>query len=257
MTQLLSYDARGTGPGLVLIHGTSSNGLGSWGTVLDGLAAENTVILPDLPGSGETPLPDGPLDLDTLADQIIATARAAGLERFAVAGASAGAPVAVRVAARYPDRISRLATVVGYASPRPVLRLNLELWAAMRARGDEDTGKFLTMLSFSDQFLATLTDEQMARIVRLAGADPAPGTAAQIDFALELDVHDDLPAIQVPTLILTCTGDRFVPPGHSYELAAGIPGAHLIEIDGGHASMFEDPPRTLSVLQEFLGGVFP
>ena len=59
---MLAYDIQGSGPGLVLLHGTSSTGAGSWGTLLDALAADHTVVLPDLPGSGKSPLPDGPLD---------------------------------------------------------------------------------------------------------------------------------------------------------------------------------------------------
>jgi pimeloyl-ACP methyl ester carboxylesterase len=86
MADPLSYEVRGTGPGLVVLHGTGSTGLGSWGTVIDQLAAEHTVVLPDLPGSGNSPLPDGPLGIDVIADQIVATARAAGLREFAVAG---------------------------------------------------------------------------------------------------------------------------------------------------------------------------
>ncbi|RKR86618.1 pimeloyl-ACP methyl ester carboxylesterase [Micromonospora pisi] len=254
MTEILSYDIQGKGPGLVLLHGTSSTGLGSWGTVLEGLAAKYTVVLPNLPGSGDSPLPDGPLDVDTVADQIVATARKAGLETFALAGASLGAPIAIKVAARHPERISQLATVVGFARPRPTLRMNLDLWAAMFDRQDKDLGKLLVMLSFSDEFLAALPEEQLPQVMAMMTAHPAPGTAAQIDFGLRLDVRPDLGKIQAPTLVVSAAGDRFIPPAHSREIAAGIPGARLVEVAGGHASIFEDPQETLSALLDFLNG---
>ena len=254
VTETLAYDIRGNGPGLVLLHGTSSTGLGSWGTVLEGLAARYTVVLPNLPGSGESPLPDGPLDVDTVADQIVATARDAGLERFALAGASLGAPLSIKVAARHPERILRLATVVGFARPRPSLRMNLELWAAMFDRQDKDLGKLIVNLSFSDEFLAALSEEQLQQMTAMMTAHPAPGTAAQIDFGLRMDVRADLGKIRVPTLVVSTAGDRFVPSAHSLELAEGISGARLVELAGGHASIFEDPPQTLSVLLNFLDG---
>lgn len=249
---MLAYDVHGSGPGLVLLHGTSSNGAGSWGTLLGALAADRTVVLPDFPGSGDSPLPDGPLDVDTVADQVVAAAESAGLDDFVVAGASLGAAVAVKVAARHPGRVRALATVVGFARPRTTLRLNLETWAALYARGDERLGAYLTALSFSEEYLAALPEEAVAQIAAQLGAHPAPGTAEQIAFTLGLDVRGDLPAIRVPTLVVSATGDRFVAPEHSAELARGITGARLAAVDGGHAAVFEDPGQTLEALSGFL-----
>lgn len=205
MTEPLSYDVRGAGPGLVLVHGTGSTGLKSWGTVLDGLAASHRVVLPNLPGSVDTP-PAGRLDLSRVADRVVATAAAAGLDSFALGGASFGAPIALATAARHPARVSRLVSVVGFARARPTLRLNLELWAAMFARQDEDLGKLLVTLSFAEEFLATLTEEQVGQYAALLTADPAPGTLAQLDLGTRLDVRADLGRVGAPTLVVAATG---------------------------------------------------
>ncbi|MBP2705821.1 alpha/beta fold hydrolase [Microbispora sp. RL4-1S] len=250
MTDILDFEVRGTGPGLVLIHGTGSTGPATWAPLLDALAAEHTVLLPNMPGSGDSRLPDGPLDIDVIADQIVATAAETGMERFAVAGASLGAPVAIRVAARHPERVTRLATVVGYAWARPLMRMNIELWRTLLARGDEETGKLLATLTLSDGFLASLSEEQLKRVI-LLGADAGPGADAQIDFALRIDVRPDLPLIRVPALIIAAVEDRFIPLAQSRELAAGIPGARLLEVGGGHSSIFEDPRQTMFPLVEF------
>ncbi|MFJ6076302.1 alpha/beta fold hydrolase [Streptomyces sp. NPDC093065] len=86
---MLAYETRGSGPGLLLLHGTSSTGTGSWGTLLDALAAGHTVVAPDLPGSGNSPLPVGPLDLDTVADQA-RVCQTSGVTR--VVGVTGGPP---------------------------------------------------------------------------------------------------------------------------------------------------------------------
>lgn len=253
MTDALDYEIAGAGSSLVLIHGTGSTGMGSWGTVMEALSAQHTVLLPNLPGSGGSPLPDdGALNIDILADQVVATARKAGLESFAVAGASLGAAVAIKVASRHPDRVVALATVAGYAHLRPTLRLNLELWAAMQARGDADLGKLLVSLSFSERYLAAVPPEVLKQIITQFAGPPSPGTATQIAFTLGIDVRKDLGAVRTPTLVVTPSEDRFVAPEHSAELAAGIPGARLVEISGGHASIFEDPQQTRQVLLDFL-----
>ena len=255
MTDLLSHEVRGSGPGLVLVHGTGSTGLGSWGTVIDPLASHHTVVLPNLPGSGNSPLPDTPLAINAIADQIAATARAAGLEEFIVAGASLGAPVAIKVAARHPRRVRGLVTVVGYAYPRTTLRLNLELWAAMHERGDKDLAKFLASIVFSEEHLARLPPEDLQQILEHFGGPSTPGAAAQIAFTLGVDVRADLKDIRIPTLVVAATGDRFVAHEHSFELAAGIPGAQLVHTSGGHACVIEHPKQTQKVLLDFLQSI--
>lgn len=236
----------------MLVHGTGSTGLATWGTVLDDLAARHRVVLPDLPGSGGSPRADEPLDLDTVADQLVAAADDAGLDRFAVAGASLGAPIAIRVAARYPDRVSKLISVVGFAWPRPVLRLNLELWAALHEEQNPNVGKLIVMLSFSEEFLGILPHEQIGQLAATMAADPAPGTLAQIQLGLDADVRGDLGGVQAPTLVISAADDRFVAPRHSREIADNIPGAQLVEVPGGHASLFEDALPTLSAMLKFL-----
>ncbi len=252
MGEPLSCGVLGYGPGLVLIHGTSSSGLANWAPVAQALAADYTVLVPDLPGSGKSALPPAPLDLDTIADQVVAAAKKSGFERFAVAGFSLGAAVAIRLATRHAAHVTALATVAGYAWPRPSLRLSLELWAAMYARQDPDTGKLLTTLSVSEETLAGLAEEDLRRQVQFATDRSAPGTMAQIDLTLRADVRPDLPMIAAPTLVVAPRDDLFVSPAHSRELAVGIPGARLAEVDGGHAALYESYEQVVRALREFL-----
>ncbi|MEV0175540.1 alpha/beta fold hydrolase [Streptomyces sp. NPDC050803] len=240
---MLAYDIRGEGPGLVLLPGIGSTAAGTWGTVVDGLAAEHTVLLPDLPGSGSSPLPGGPLEVSAVADQVVATAQEAGLDDFVVAGASLGAAVAVRIAALRPDRVRGLVTLAGFARPRTTLWLHLEMWASLRARHDGDARAFLTARSFSEEHLPARSTASAA------------GTSAQIGLALGIDVRGDLPAIPVPALVVAAVADRFVAPEHSVELAVGLPGARLAAVDAGHLAALEQPGRTLRLLTDFLGEI--
>lgn len=54
----------GSGPGLALAHGAGSSVAGTYGPILDGLAAHHTVVGVDYPGSGDTPRSATPLSLD-------------------------------------------------------------------------------------------------------------------------------------------------------------------------------------------------
>ncbi|MFJ5036066.1 alpha/beta fold hydrolase [Streptomyces sp. NPDC088560] len=248
---MLAYDIRGSGPGLVLLHGIGSTATATWGTLVDSLAAEYTLVLPDLPGSGLSPLPDGPLEAAAVADQIVATAREAGLSRFVVAGASLGAAIAIKIATRHPGRVRGLLTLAGFARPRTALSLGLEMWASLHTRQDDELSAFLASASFSEKYLAALAPDTARRLNARLGAS-ATGTAEQIAFALGIDVRGDLSAVTAPTLVVAAMGDRFAAPEHSVELAEGIPGARLAAVRGGHAATIEEPGRILRVIREFL-----
>ncbi|MFJ3672548.1 alpha/beta fold hydrolase [Streptomyces sp. NPDC090106] len=251
---MLAYDIRGGGPGLVLLPGIGGCSAESWGTLPAELAAGHTVLLPELPGSALSGLPAGPLRLSAVADQVVETARAAGLGRFVIAGTSLGAAVAVSVAARHPDRIRGLFLLSGFARPGTPLWLGLEMWASLHARGGNRLNSFLASLFFSKDHLATLTPAAFARLTGHL-ATSTPGTAQQIMLALGVDVRADLARITAPTLVVAAMADRFVTPEHSVELADGIPGARLAAVKGGHAAPYEQPERTLEILTGFLHDV--
>ncbi|MET7694907.1 alpha/beta fold hydrolase [Streptomyces sp. NPDC005483] len=248
---MLAYDVRGGGPGLVLLAGIGGTAADTWDLLLADLAAEHTVVPIDLPGSVRSPLPVGPLRVGAVADQVVATAREAGLTEFVIAGTSLGAAVAVAVAARHPRSVRGLFTLCGFARPRTTLWLGLEMWASVQLRGESELNTFLASLSFSRAYLAAHT-AQTARLLTARLAGSAPGVSQQISLALNTDLRGDLAAVTAPTLVVAATGDQLVAPEHSVELAEGIPGARLAAVKGGHAATFEEPERTLEILTEFL-----
>ncbi|MFG2021315.1 alpha/beta fold hydrolase [Actinomadura geliboluensis] len=101
----------GSGSPIVLLHGFPQTHL-MWRHVARDLAADHTVIVPDLRGYGESDKPEG-ADADyskrTMAADIVALARALGHERFALAGHDRGALVAFRAGLDHPDTITHLA----------------------------------------------------------------------------------------------------------------------------------------------------
>ncbi|WP_020139609.1 hypothetical protein [Streptomyces sp. 351MFTsu5.1] len=76
-----------------------------------------------------------------MADQLVATAREAGLAEFVIAATSLGAAVAV--AARRPRPVRNPFTRCGYARPRTTLRLGLEMWASVLVRDEAELNAFV------------------------------------------------------------------------------------------------------------------
>ncbi|MFF4353120.1 alpha/beta fold hydrolase [Streptomyces sp. NPDC001530] len=117
----------GSGSPIVLLHGFPQTHL-MWRHVAADLAADHTVICPDLRGYGAS---DKPADTDratyakrTMAADIVALARALGHERFALAGHDRGALVAFRTGLDHPAAITHLACL-------DVLP-TLDMWEVMR-----------------------------------------------------------------------------------------------------------------------------
>ncbi|MEV0320264.1 alpha/beta fold hydrolase [Streptomyces sp. NPDC050658] len=116
----------GSGPPVVLLHGFPQTHL-MWRHVAAGLAADHTVICPDLRGYGDSdkPAADGPgtYSKRTMARDVVALAGRLGHERFALAGHDRGALVAFRAGLDHPAAISHLACL-------DVLP-TLDMWEAM------------------------------------------------------------------------------------------------------------------------------
>ncbi|WP_204250165.1 alpha/beta fold hydrolase [Mycolicibacterium goodii] len=140
--QYFATQIRGSGPGLLLSHGGGGGIDLNFGPILPVLADHFTVVGPDFPGSGTTPRSTSPLTLDGLADGLVASANSAGLDRFSLVGYSMGTSVAIRTAARHPDRVDKMVLIAGFARPDSYLRLALDLWEEMLASRPEVLAKF-------------------------------------------------------------------------------------------------------------------
>jgi pimeloyl-ACP methyl ester carboxylesterase len=243
----------GTGPGLVLAHGAGGSVHTNFGPVLDGLAAQHTVLGVDFPGSGDTPLPDAPLTADGLADQLVDAAGNAGLTTFAIAGWSLGSAVAIRAAARHPARVRALVLTAPFAAADARLRLAARIWQDLYATGDRPLLlRFLTMTSRGTAALEAMTPEQHEAAARMADRIIPPGTPPQADLVQRIDVRADLPRVAVPTLVISTTGDLLVSPALQRQVAAGIAGAQLAELDTGHLAFAEAPERWSELMTTFL-----
>jgi pimeloyl-ACP methyl ester carboxylesterase len=109
----LNVATTGEGSPVVLLHGFPQTHL-MWRHVAADLAADHTVIMPDLRGYGDS---DKPADTGltyanrTTATDVVEVARALGHDRFALAGHDRGALVAFRTGLDHPQHVTHLASL--------------------------------------------------------------------------------------------------------------------------------------------------
>ncbi|WP_331740080.1 alpha/beta hydrolase (plasmid) [Streptomyces sp. NBC_01005] len=244
---------RGDGPGLLLAHGAGGSIEANYGPIMEGLAARHTVIGVDYPGSGATPATPSRLEADELVDQLIAAADAEGLDTFAVSGYSLGGPVAIRLAARYPERVSSVVLSATFAHADTRTELAASIWQQLFESGQHTTlAAYLNLMAFGETALNALTLAQVqAATEQLAPVLPA-GTPEQVDLVRRIDVRGDLPHLTAPTLVVVTTADPLIPPALQRELAAAIPTAEIAEVPTGHLPFAEQPQQWLKVISDFL-----
>ena len=106
------YAEAGDGPVVALLHGLADSLL-SWYCNIDALAdAGYRVIVPDLPGSGDSDKPDHlEYDPDSAADLVYDFTQELNVERFSLVGSSAGGLISGLFALEHPEMAEKMALV--------------------------------------------------------------------------------------------------------------------------------------------------
>lgn len=212
-----------------------------WQHQIDGLADIAAITIPHLHGYAS---------LDVMADAVLATAP----DRFALCGFSMGGRVALEMWRRAPDRITRIALLDASIHPvaegeparrKPQIDMAREQGLAALARWwnpriahPDRLGDAAYMGLLESMACSFTPDEYEAEVqALLTRPDPRP-LLARID---------------VPVLVLAGAADPLSTPERNREIAAAIPGARLMLLEGAaHFPMLEQPEAVNTALREWL-----
>ena len=175
-------------------------------------------------------------------------------ERFSLAGLSMGGYVALEVVRQAPDRVEALALLDTSARPdtpgQTGARLAL-IELARAGRFDEVWRALLPKIVHPDR----VGDPGIRLAVREMAHAVGPGGFERQERAIigRPDSRPSLPAISCPTLVLCGRDDALTPPHLHKEIADGIPGARLCQIDRcGHLSTLERPEAVTRAIRSWL-----
>ncbi|WP_076806808.1 alpha/beta fold hydrolase [Brachybacterium sp. P6-10-X1] len=227
----------GTGPPLMLAHGAGGGVKGNFAALATHLASSRHLLGLDYPGSGNRPLSDRRLILESLADELVAVGSSAGFSSFPIVGLSLGAAVAVTAASRHPERVSALVLTAGFSRADAQLLDNIALFEALGSSPDPTARARLIFQScFAPDMMNDLSRHKHEQIVdAMAGTIPS-GASAQYRLSMDLDISTVVESLRIPVLVIVAGQDRMVLPSTSRHLADLIEGAELRDYENaGHA----------------------
>ena len=221
------------------------------------LASFSRLIMFDKRGQGLSDRPPGPPTIEQSAADALAVLDAVGSEKAAVYGVSEGGLMSVLLAATNPDRVTALALYATWARlvrgpdyPEGVPREAFDTFiqSVKKHWGGPVALKLWAPGLVGDE----VAERWWAKLLR-QGTSPS-GAEALIRLYTDIDVRAVLPTITVPTLVVHRDRDRMVPMAAARAMAAGIPGAKLVELPGRDHVPVVDPDQIIDEVEEFLTG---
>jgi pimeloyl-ACP methyl ester carboxylesterase/DNA-binding CsgD family transcriptional regulator len=253
----VAYAVTGGGPLLLLDIGPAHHLEAFWRhpgyrSLVQRLARRFTVVRWDRPGFGLSDRhtvdlsPDGEV---ALVERIVDVLAA---DEVAVVAAGGAAPTMVRFAARHPDRVSGLAlfgaAVAGRHLTSPLSPLTVRALADVSAPAIHGVVAATVAAGSEPEEAAWLTSALEA------SADVATMVELSARMA-DVDVTADAARVRTHTLVLHRRGDRVVEPKWGRALAAHLPDAEFVMIDGSsHLPYAGDVEPLVGALLSFLVG---
>lgn len=270
----LYYEIVGQGDPILVVHGGPGLDHNYLLPGMRGLATSHRVIFYDQRGSGATlgEVNASTISFDRMLADIDALVDSLRLGPITLLGHSWGGLVAMRYAARHPERLRSLILMNTVEPGQRYAERSATMMRARQSAADstaiaaimasdairrQDTSAVNALMralfrsSFADTSLAAqlsihLSERSASNMSRVAGLVMGP-------LGRDFDLWNEAASIRVPTLIVHGVDD-LVPIEMPRELARTIPGARLVEIQqSGHFPYIERPREIFSAIDDFLG----
>ena len=262
----------GEGPAVLLVHGITSSAA-TWRRAVRYLGEGHTVIVPDLPGHGESHNPAGDYSLGAYAACLRDLLALLEVPRVTLVGHSLGGGIALQTAYLFPELIERLVLVSSgglgvdvhlllRAATLPGSELVLPLLASRQGLGAGDAvGRSLNRIRIPvPARLAEVWEgirhlnSPEARRAFVHTARAVIGPSGQRVSAVDRLYLAEL----VPTLLAWGAADRIIPVAHAHAAAERMPGSRLELFErSGHFPHESEPRRFARVLSEFIASTEP
>lgn len=221
-----------------------------WDLALPTITVHHTTLRWDLPGHGASAPATEAFSLADLAAGVIALADSLGVERFDYAGVSVGGAVGLELARLYPARV-KSAVVVCSAAKIGETAAWTERASLVREQGTDVLVEGTRARWFAAEYPAR-HPEVVSRLMAMMTKTDGDSYARVCEALGAFDARPTLASITTPVLVISGELDPATPPEQGALIAATVPGARQIVINGvSHQAVVEKPAVVGQVLVDF------
>ncbi|MDZ4844137.1 MAG: alpha/beta hydrolase [Chitinophagales bacterium] len=249
-----AYSDEGEGQAIALIHGFCEDS-SVWDDFKKDLSKNFRVIIPDLPGYGNSALPKQPLTIEWMADFIYAILQNENISNPIIIGHSMGGYITLALVEKHPDFPQKIGLFHSHAfaddeEKKKFRQKGIEF---VQKNGARDFVNELVPNLFAEKFRAehkATVELQKMNALAYPAETITSGLKAMI---LRSDKTHVLKAYRKPVLFILGKEDKAIPYGKSLEQCQypAISSVHFLE-NVGHMGMLEEPEKTLGIVQEFI-----
>lgn len=250
----LKFQARGNpkNPAILFLHAFPLTGQ-MWKDQFDLFSEKYYCVAPDLPGFGESPLPDYPFTFEHYVDAALQFLKEQKIEKSVWCGLSMGGYLALRMYEKAADHCRALIlcdTKSGADGNEAKIKRAGAIQLLRKSRSEFNSAQWQALIGESSKnqpSLKTKFDELIGKSQDLAVA------TGLVVLATRTDSTADLSKIRVPTLIIVGEEDKVTPPSEAEAMHKAISGSELKTLAKvGHLSNLENPKAFNESLTSFL-----
>ena len=186
-------------------------------------------------------------DLEAVVDAL-------NLDRVALYGMSQGGATAITYAVRHPERVTHLILYGSYARSSSTSEEHLTRMTLIRQGWGSDVPAHRQF--FTGLFMPDADADAIRLFNEVQRVSTSPEMAVALYSAMQdIDVYELLGQVDVPTLVIHRRGDAIVPFEFGRELAAHIPGARFLPLEGrNHVIQPNEPANEIfrRAVEDFL-----
>ena len=256
--QRIHYLEAGSGPPLILLHGTGGEGA-RWMPQITALSSEFRVIAVDQIGFGQSDKPMTQYHTGVFAGFVAGLMKSIGVPRAAFAGQSMGANVVLFLAINYPALVDRIVLVNGggfraaAAAPRSGGVPDWHGRQIANAATLDESREYLNLMYYDDATFVTEKAVEANLAARLRSAYTISSMGLAGEKGLGQISEAEVKAIKVPALLVWGANDTQSTLASQDRLHAAISGSRKVVIDkAGHYPFLEHPDQFNKAVTDFL-----
>ncbi len=249
----IRYKDSGQGPVILLLHGYLES-LKVWNGMVDELKQDFRLIVPDLPGHGQSEVSENVQTMDSMAEAIKHLLVHLQIDKCFIIGHSMGGYVALAFLDKYPKHV--LGITLFHSSPfadteekRGLRDREIEL---VKAGKKEQIYNLHVPKTFADDNVE-LFAEQIERLKSIAKKTPDDGIRSVLEgMKARPNRSSLLQNTHVPIQIILGKKDNIIPIQILDKMELPVDADVVVLENSGHMGLFEEKEKSLEVIRKFL-----